>query len=182
MIITYQGLDSFKISQGNLGISINPKAKTAADVTLFTAPAEALAKEGRPVSEKSGFVITGPGEYEIKDIFVKGFLTKEKEIYKTTYLVTFEGMKLCFLSSLERPKEIENVDILFVPVDADPAAAYKAAVSLEPSVMIPMDCDAKSLAQFVKESGEKADPVDKFVVKKKDLEGKESEIVILKEE
>ena len=175
MIITYQGKTAFKISQGSLGLSINPKAKTSADVTLFTGSAE-------ETSDKSGFVITGPGEYEIKDIFIKGFLAKDGTGFKTTYLSTFEGMKLCFLGSLEAPEEIEDVDILFVPVNSDPTKAYKLAVSLEPSVIIPMDYDEKSLEQFVKEGGEKAEPIDKLVVKKKDLEGKESEIVLLKEE
>ena len=37
-------------------------------------------------------------------------------------------------------------------------------------------------AQFIKEGGTKVEPLDKFVVKKKDLEGKEGEIVVLKEE
>ena len=40
-----------------------------------------------------------------------------------------------------------------------------------------------ALEQFIKEGGEtKVESLDKFVVKKKDLEGKESEIVVLKEE
>ena len=166
---------SFKISQGDLGLAINPKSKISADVTLFTGKAE-------ETSDKSGFVITGPGEYEIKDIFIKGFLAKEEKGFKTTYLSTFEGMKLCFLGSLEAPEEIEDVDILFVPVNSDPAKAYKLAVSLEPSVIIPMDYDKKALDQFVKEGGEKVEAIDKFVVKKKDLDGKESEIILLKEE
>ncbi len=175
MIITYQGLDAFKISQGNLSIAVNPKTKTSADVTLFTGRAS-------ETSEKSGFVITGPGEYEIKDIFIKGFLIKEENSFKTTYLITFEGMKLCFLGSAETAEEIEDIDILFVPVGTDAAKAYKLAVSLEPSVVIPMNYGKKELEQFLKEGGEKAEPIDKLVVKKKDLEGKESEIIILKEE
>ncbi|OHA91200.1 MAG: hypothetical protein A2758_01870 [Candidatus Zambryskibacteria bacterium RIFCSPHIGHO2_01_FULL_49_18] len=175
MIISYQGLDAFKISQGDLAISVNPRAKVSADVTFFTG-------KKNETSEKSGFVIDGPGEYEIKDIFIKGFLLKEENTYKTTYLITFEGMKLCFLGSLEAPEEIEDVDILFVPVNADAAASYKLAVSLEPSVVIPMNYDKKALEQFVKEGGEKVEPIEKLVVKKKDLEGKEGEIVILREE
>ena len=149
-------------------------------------PAFSPPKKGRaPPAEagaKAGFIIDGPGEYEIKDVFVKGFLIKEGEIYQTTYLITFEGIKLCFLGAVQAVKDIEDVDILFVPVGADAAAAYKFAVSLEPSVIIPMLSDAKSLAQFVKEGGEKVEAIDKFVVKKKDLEGKEGEIVVLKEE
>lgn len=171
MIISYQGVECFKISQGDLAIVTNPKSKLAADITLFTL----RQAQGKPeTSEKSGFVIDGPGEYEIKDIFIKGF--------PNTYLINFEGMKLLFLSTKEVPEDIEDVDILFISVGSDPAAAYKLAVSLEPAVIIPMHYDGTTLVQFIKEGGEKVEPLDKFVVKKKDLEGKEGEIVVLKQE
>lgn len=164
MIISYQGVDGFKISQGNLTLAVNPQSKAAADITLFTA------KRGE-AAEKSGFVIDGPGEYEVKDIFIKGFPDR-------TFLITFEGVKLCFLGSQGNQEEIEDVDILFVRPDA-----YKAAVALEPAVIIPMNYDKNSLTQFLKEGGEeKIEALEKFVVKKKDLEGKKSEIVVLKEE
>lgn len=186
MIISYQGVECFKISQGDLAIVTNPTSKISADVTLFTT----LKGE---VAEKSGFVIEGPGEYEIKDIFIKGFLSQAKDHLNTIYMISFEGMKLCFLGALLDPalkpetlEALEDIDILFVPVGGsevlDPAAAYKLAVSLEPSVIIPMHYDGTTLAQFIKEGGEKVEPLDKFVVKKKDLEGKKGDIVVLKQE
>jgi L-ascorbate metabolism protein UlaG (beta-lactamase superfamily) len=187
VIITYHGQDFFKISQGDLSLAINPKTKVSADITLFSAG------QGE-VAEKSGFVITGPGEYEVKDIFVKGFLTEGKDILNTIYLVSFEGMKLCFLGALFNPElkaevlgKIDDVDILFVPVGGgevlEAAPAYKLAVSLEPSVIIPMNYSKDTLGLFLKEGGESGvSAIDKYVVKKKDLEGKEGEIVVLKEE
>ena len=126
----------------------------------------------REASAKWGFVIDGPGEYEIKDVFIKGFPDR-------TYLATFEGIKLCFLGAKrDEQDELEDIDMLFTPVNA-----YKSAVALEPAVMIPMGYNEASLKQFLKEGGEdKVEPLDKFVVKKKDLEGKEGEIIVLKEE
>ena len=191
MIISYQGVECFKISQGDLGIVTNPTAKLSADITLFStgrSPSFAEAPAG-----KAGFVITGPGEYEIKDIFVKGFLSKGKDLLNTIYTISFEGMNLCFLGALadsaipaDTLESLENIDILFVPIGGkdvlEPAAAYKLAVSLEPGVIIPMHYDGTTLAQFLKEAWQKVEPLDKFVVKKKDLEGKEGEVVILKEE
>ncbi len=187
MIISYQGVECFKISQGDLTLVVNPQSKMSADITLFTT--------GRgETAEKSGFVIDGPGEYEIKDVFIKGFLSQAKDKLNTIYLISFEGMKLCFLGALSNPElktetleALENIDILFVPTGGtdvlDPAAAYKLAVSLEPSVIIPMHYNKATLEQFLKEGGEKtAEALEKFVVKKKDLEGKEGEIVVLKEE
>ena len=188
MIVSYQGAGAFKISQGDLTLALNPETKVSADVTLFTT--------GRSeTAEKSGFIIDGPGEYEIKGIFIKGFLSKGlSERINTIYLITFEGMKLCFLGALADPalsvetlEAIEDIDILFTPVGKstlDPASAYKLAVSLEPSVIIPMYYDKQSLDMFIKEGGSKngVESLDKLVVKKKDLEGKEAEILVLKEE
>ncbi|MCR4279442.1 MAG: MBL fold metallo-hydrolase, partial [Candidatus Zambryskibacteria bacterium] len=154
--------------------------------------------------EKESFVIDGPGEYEIKDVFIKGYLSQgpadakamadKPGLLNTIYMMTFEGMKLCFLGALANPEipaetleNLEDIDILFVPVGGgetlDAAKAYKLAVSLEPSVIIPMHYNKTLLEQFIKEGGEsKVEAIDKYVVKKKDLEGKESEIVVLKEE
>lgn len=158
----------------------------SADVTLFST--------GRSeTSDKSGFVVTGPGEYEIKDIFIKGFLSEAKGHLNTIYTMSFEGMKLCFLGALvnselksETLEALEDIDILFVPVGGgdvlDPATAYKLAVSLEPSLIIPMHYTKETLQQFLKEGGDKIDPIDKLVIKKKDLDGKEGDIVVLKEE
>lgn len=182
MIITYQGGQSFKISQGDLALVINPVSKVSADVTLFSTQASDFAKAP---PDKAGFIITGPGEYEVKDIFIKGFLSQGKERLNTIYLITFEGMKLCFLGELGKPEldtkvseALEDIDVLFVPVDAG-----KLAVSLEPALIIPMSYTKATLEQFLKESGEKSvEPLDKLVLKKKDLEGKEGEIVVLKEE
>ena len=105
-----------------------------------------------------------------------------------------EGMNICFLGDLADAdlssnviEELEDIDLLFVPVGGggvlDPNTGYKLAVKLEPSLIIPMHYDAESLKKFIKEAGEdKADAIDKLVIKKKDLEGKEGEIVVLKEE
>lgn len=186
MIISYLGHESFKISQGDLALVVNPQSKVSADVTLFSTG------HGE-TSEKSGFVIEGPGEYEIKEVFIKGFLSEAKDLINTIYLISFEGMKLCFLGALSNPalsvetlESLEDIDILFVPVGGeevlDPAAAYKLAVSLEPSVIIPMHYSKQTLDQFLKEGGQKVEAIEKFVVKKKDLEGKEAEIVVLREE
>ena len=188
MIVTYQGQSSFKISQGSLSLSINPTSKTAADITLFTT-------ERSETSEKSGFVIMGPGEYEVKDVSIKGFLSKgKKDLINTVYKMNVEGMNICFLGDLADAdlssnviEELEDIDLLFVPGGGggvlDPNTGYKLAVKLEPSLIIPKHYDAESLKKFIKEAGEdKADAIDKLVIKKKDLEGKEGEIVVLKEE
>ena len=211
MVISYHGAECFKISQGDITLALNPISKDSklkptrfgADITLITTNhPDFNGRDQTSRGDKSSFVIDGPGEYEIKDIFIKGFLSEGpgKKI-NTIYLISFEGMNLCFLGALANPtlpdetlEAIEDVDILFVPIGEgdpakdgastlDPVSAYKLAVSLEPSVIIPMYYQKTALEQFIKEGGEaKVDSLDKFVVKKKDLEDKKSEIVVLKEE
>jgi L-ascorbate metabolism protein UlaG (beta-lactamase superfamily) len=111
-------------------------------------------------------------------------------------MVTLEGMKLCFLGALasaELPadlkEELDEIDILFVPIGGEgvltPASAEKLAVALEPHLVIPIHLEgigsAGALKQFLKEAGEeKSAPQDKLTLKKKDLEGKEGEVVVLK--
>ncbi|KKT95858.1 MAG: Zn-dependent hydrolase of the metallo-beta-lactamase superfamily [Parcubacteria group bacterium GW2011_GWA2_45_15] len=221
MVISYHGAECFKISQGDITLALNPISKDSklkptrfgADITLITTNhPDFNGRDQTSRGDKSSFVIDGPGEYEIKDIFIKGFLSEgpasakatadkpDKKI-NTIYLISFEGMNLCFLGALTNPilpdetlEAIEDVDILFVPIGVgdpakdgastlDPVSAYKLAVSLEPSVIIPMYYQKTALEQFIKEGGEaKVDSLDRFVVKKKDLEDKKSEIVVLKEE
>jgi L-ascorbate metabolism protein UlaG (beta-lactamase superfamily) len=64
-----------------------------------------------------------------------------------------------------------------------PSAAYKLAVSLEPKIIIPThygDVGAKdALKVFLKEAGESPKAEEKLTLKKKDLEGKEADIIVL---
>jgi hypothetical protein len=178
MVITSQGGDSFKISQGELTVAVNPKSKTAALITLFSV--------GRgDTSEKAGFVVSGPGEYEVKGVSIKGFLSEGPSgRINTIYMLDVEGLNLCFLGNIANPElsaetleQLEDIDILFAPV-----SVYKLAVSLEPSLIIPTDYTPETLKKFLKEAGEDVSPIDKLVVKKKDLEGKEGDIIVLKAE
>lgn len=155
--------------------------------------------------EKQAFIINGPGEYEIQGVFIKGLPSSSgypsnssgqvaEDKINTIYTVNFENMNLCFLGALgnsgipsETKAGIDGVDILFVPIGGggvlNPSEAYKFAVSLEPSIIIPMNFDDKSLKIFLKEGGsEGLKSVEKLTVKKKDLEGKEGEIIVLQEQ
>ena len=209
MVITYHGAECFKISQGDLTLAINPiskdsKIKTTrfgADITLITTNhPDTNGRDQTSRGEKESFVIDAPGEYEIKDVFIKGFISegpglpagKAGKKINTIYLISLEGINLCFLGLLANPnlttetlESIENIDILFVPISAEtlePAPASKLAVSLEPAVIIPMYYTKEGFDKFIKEGEGRPETLDEFVVKKKDLESKEAEIVVLKEE
>lgn len=210
MIITYFGREHFKLTVGDLTVAVNPVskdgkgkvAKYGADITLITTNhPDYNGAEQTEHGEKVPFVIKGAGEYEVKDVFVKGFGTvtklkdgkKEQEYQNTSYVLTLDGIRITFLGALstmlqpEHKEIIDETDVLFIPVGEDgfllnPYDAHKLAVSLEPKLIIPMDYDEKSLPIFLKEAGsEKLDPVEKLTIKKKDIDGKLGEVVLFVE-
>ncbi len=112
------------------------------------------------------------------------------------YTITLEGMNIVFLGALaskdlssEIKGALPDIDILFVPIGGGEvltaSESYKLAVSLEPKLIIPMhysdDKDGlNALKVFLKEAGaEKAEALEKLTLKKKDLDGKEGEIIVL---
>jgi L-ascorbate metabolism protein UlaG (beta-lactamase superfamily) len=211
MIITYQGVESVKIQFGDTVVSYNPVSKDSsfkatrfgADIALISInDPDMNGAESASRGEKEAFVINGPGEYEIGGIFIRGFPSKsgykEKDRQNTIYLMNLEGMNLCFLGALgsvdsigsETKEELDDIDILFVPIGGDgvlkPADAYNIGVKLEPCLIVPMhygeELGKGALKTFLKEAGEEdVKPVDKLTIKKKDLEGKEGEVVVLSE-
>ncbi len=203
MVISYLGGECFKVSQGDLTLAFNPpgkgstlaSAKFGADIALISLDhPDFNGAENASFGERAPFVISGPGEYEVKGVTVRGWGTPSTyggtHSINTIYSVSLEGMNLVFMGALgtaELPaaatQELDDIDILFVPVGGsgvlDHAAANKLAVSLEPKAVVPMHYDASSLKAFLKEAGESAAPQEKLTVKKKDLDGKEGEIVVL---
>lgn len=206
MIITYLGKQFFKIGQGSLTMAFNPISKDSeysekisrfgSDIALSTINHPDyngfdMVSHGDTVP----FEINGPGDYEIKDIFVEGIMTETKlsgkKYINTIYSLSIENISLCFLGAISDEKlspsvreQIESPDILFVPIGNNdllsPIEAYKLAVTLEPKIIIPMDYDEKTLKAFLKEAGqEKVVPIEKLTIKEKELAGREGEIVVL---
>jgi hypothetical protein len=210
MVITFLGGEFVKIQFGDTILAFNPiskdsklpTAKFGADIVLSSLNHPDMnGLDQVSFGDKKAFAVTGPGEYEVKGVFIKGLASEsgydgEKRI-NTMYTVALEGMNICYLGAVnqtELPKEadeaIDEVDILFVPIGGqgvlDPAAAYKLAVSISPKIIIPMhfgDLGSKdALKAFLKEAGESPKPVNKLTLKKKDLEGKDAEVVVLEKE
>ena len=160
------------------------------------------------VSAVSGepFVISAPGEYEVKEIKVWGFPTfhDDKEGKErgrnSVYLFEAEGISLCHLGDLghlldqHQEEEIGNPDVLFVPVGGiytiGPAEAAKVVAQLEPKYIIPMHYrmegmgpsfkDMHPVSAFLQEMGVEAPETrDELTLTKQSLP-EVPEIVILK--
>lgn len=205
MVITYFGKQFFKVQVGDTTLAFNPPGETSkfkgprfgADVALTTVAHEDYNGVMQvSFGAKEPFVVRGPGEYEVKEAVIRGIATSvtiDKEpLVNTVYSVVFDDINLVFLGPLQSdsfpPKlreGIETPDILFVPIGGESTLsfdeAYKIATELEARIIIPMDYDqdAGALKKFLKEAGEEIKPLDKLTIRKKEIEGKEGEIVVL---
>ncbi len=207
MIITYHGGQFVKISHGDTVVAANPFGKNSAFKPIRFGARIGLVSVNHPDyngvenlshGEKIPFVISGPGEYEVGGIAVSGFLATKPfgkgELLNTIYTIELEGIRLCLLGALssaeltsEQTEGIGEVDILLLPVTGDdllsPADAEKIAVTLGAKLVIPLaweNADNKQLKLFLKEAGaEGVKPIEKLTLKKKDLEGKEGEVILL---
>lgn len=205
MIITHHGKAFFKIQTGDMVLAFSPISKDSkfktngfgADIALVSMNHDDY--NGADLVEyanKTPFVITGPGEYEVSDIMIQGFASKGiDDKINTIYYLEFDGIKILYLGAMYQPElalevrqNIGDVDMLFVPIGGKTVlpsdAAHKLAVSFGPKVIIPMDYgsdqDKDAIKAFLKESGsEKVSPLDKLTVKSKDLSGKEQEVILI---
>lgn len=208
MVISYHEGECFKITFGDTTLVLNPVSKDSklkkirfgADIALISLNdvdfngVDQVAHGG-----KSPFVIVGPGEYEMHKVYIRGIPSVSnyggKERINTIYMISLEGINLCFLGALgtrkinaETKELLGNIDVLFVPIGGEgvlsPSEAHELSVELEPNIIIPMHYagigEKDALSIFLKEeSVTNNGTLDKLTLKKRDLEGKEGEVVVL---
>jgi L-ascorbate metabolism protein UlaG (beta-lactamase superfamily) len=206
MVITYYGGQFVKLSLGDTVIAFNPFGKGSRYKQIRFGATIGIISTNHPdyngtdqlsYGEKSPFVISGPGEYEVGGIHVSGFPSKpfgKDKLMNTIYTLTLDGIRVCFLGALssaeissETLEGIGEVDLVFVPIAGGeyvtPADANKVAVSMDAKLIIPMMIDGvkdKNLATFLKEAGaESVEAVEKLTIKKKDIEAFEGEVAVL---
>ncbi|MDO8424437.1 MAG: MBL fold metallo-hydrolase [bacterium] len=176
--------------------------KLEADVLLTTHSHEdhnnIKGVEGNP------FLIQGPGEYEVKGVYVKGIPSfhddkegKEKGV-NTIFVIEVEDLKICHLGDLgqkeltkEQIEEIGEIDVLMLPVGGVYTMAAKEALGVmsqvEPKITIPMHYSLPKLKyklegvdKFLKILGIKSvAPEEKLTIKKKDMSDEEARVVVL---
>jgi len=106
-------------------------------------------------------VVDGPGEYEIKGVFITGIATfhdRKKGAQRgrnTVFLLEFNGLTICHLGDLghvptqAQVEALSDVDVLLIPVGGvstigAPQAAEVISL-LEPKIVIPMHYKTKAL-------------------------------------
>jgi L-ascorbate metabolism protein UlaG (beta-lactamase superfamily) len=209
MIITYEGIESIKITHGDLTVALNPISKKSkfkgstfgSDIVMVSANHPDLnGVESATRKDREPIVISGPGEYEVKGVFIHGFPSKtvygKKERINTIYVFEIDSIRVAYFGAISEnnlssdvKEAMGDIDIVIVPIGNDevlsPSDAYKLAVKREPKIIIPIHFgevgDKNALKDFLKESGDESmKPADKLTIKRKDLVGKEGEVVVLK--
>lgn len=151
------------------------------------------------------FLIEGPGEYEVRDVFVRGIPSfhdaaqgKERGD-NTIYVIEAEDIKICHLGDLgqkelteEQLEGIGEIDILMTPIGGNFTISAKEAAKvmsqIEPKITIPMHyalpklkIKLESLDKFLKIFGIKSlNALGQLSIKKKEVPTEEVKIIVLK--
>jgi len=148
------------------------------------------------------FVIKGPGDYEVKGVFVTGvwsYADNEggKQLGRNNiFLFHLDDLVVCHLGALghtlnsHQLEALGDIDVVMVPVGGHSAlSANKASEvisQLEPKIVIPMHystgretLDLDTLEKFTKEMGLKdLVPQDKLTIKASDLD-ETTQVIVL---
>jgi L-ascorbate metabolism protein UlaG (beta-lactamase superfamily) len=214
MNIIWKGQSCFQIATQKAKIQVNitidpfgpetglrPPSQPA-DIVLVTH--EHLDHNNVKAVAGNPFVVNGPGEYEIKDVYIQGIPAwhdekegKEQGV-NTIYTVDAEDLRICHLGDLgqkeltdEQLEKIGEVDVLMIPVGGGTTISEKDAVKIisqiEPKITVPMHYAIPKLKMklagveaFLKNLGIKSlAPEPKLSIKKKDIMPEEAKIVVL---
>ncbi len=140
-------------------------------------------------------LITGPGEYEIHDVFIYGFRSYHDDArgaehgYNTIFVFEMDGMRIAHLGDLghrltpELTDALDNIDVLLIPAGGGegiitPEQAAKIIGTIEPNVVIPMqfappkgDTKLAGVDELARHLGlDLPDPVDKVAIRSTDFD------------
>jgi len=216
MQITWKGQSCFQIlisnkKNGDVKVVIDPydekiglrKPQLDANVLLITHDHDD--HNNVKIVEGNPFLISGPGEYDVKGVFIQGvYAFHDKSQGKergriTCYIIEDDdGLKVCHLGDIGQSELTEDqldaigdVDVLLIPVGGvstiSSSEASKIIGQIEPRIVIPMHYALPKLEKkfdgvdkFLKTMGVKdLSPQAKLTVKKKDLIEEDTKIVVL---
>lgn len=194
MQISWHGLSCFEITtntaNGEVTVVVDPYGNETGLRFPRTLEADIVAvshdeSDANNLSAVGGdpFVVDMPGEFEVKEVFVYSIPAGDTNIFR----IEAEGMHIAHLGALNRAltdaelSELENVDILMVPVGGGrvltPKLASEVIAQIEPRVVIPMTHAVPNLKEalasaddFCKAVGTcRRETSNKYKVARKDL-------------
>lgn len=205
MEIVWYGLSCFRLTDRHHATTVTdpyqrkfglPQLKLRGDVVTISHDASGhnntAAVSGRQRE------LSGPGEYEIGNVFITGIATlgEATESSNILFLFDYNGLTIAHLGDMvEVPTQtqieaLEQVDILLVPVGGghslNAAKAAELVSMLEPGIVIPMHykipglkLELEDVERFLKEMGV-TDPLEEDSLKlSKGTVSEETQVVLL---
>ena len=207
MIITRHGDAFLKLAFSDKTIAVNPISKNSKQKTIKFSADIALANIFHPdfngfdqmtFKNKEAFVIKGAGEYEISDIFVKGYglISKFEGVDEmiTSYTIRLDEIDIAIFGPIssgegftnEAFEEFSKADIFVIPIGGgdtfSPKDAAKFIKQFSPKIIIPILYSKKEdIKEFESAFGGEVKNSEKLTIKKNDLtEDARAEIIELK--
>jgi L-ascorbate metabolism protein UlaG (beta-lactamase superfamily) len=182
MELTWYGHSCFRLSERGVAIVTDPpsddlgyeRPRVRADVVTISH--EHPGHNNRVGFRGGPMFFDGPGEYEVKGVFITGIATfhdgrsGSARGSNTVFLFEFDGLTVCHLGDLGHvPTQVQlealsDVDVLLIPVGGvhtiDPPKATEVISLIEPRLVIPMHYNTpvekaklQTLDKFLKEMG-----------------------------
>jgi L-ascorbate metabolism protein UlaG (beta-lactamase superfamily) len=182
MDITWFGHSCFRLSDRGVTIVTDPPSDDMGyDRPRIRADVVTISHEHPGHNNRIGFrggpkVFDGPGEYEVKDVFITGIATYHdtrsgaSRGLNTVFLFEFDGVTICHLGDLghvptqSEVEALSSVDVLLIPVGGvntiDPSKASEVISLIEPLLVVPMHyktpvekAKLQTMDKFLKEMG-----------------------------
>jgi hypothetical protein len=195
MIITRHGNAFLKLAFSDKTIAINPISKNSKQKSIKFGANIAIASIFHPdfngfdqmtFKDNEAFKIKGAGEYEISDIFIKGYGLKSKfedvEEMITSYTIRLDGIDIAIFGPIasgenftnDAFEEFSKADIFVIPIGGgdtfSPKDASKFVKQFSPKIVIPILYSSKEdLKEFESAFSGEVKEMEKFTVKKSDL-------------
>ena len=182
MDITWFGHSCFRLSDRGVTVVTDPPSDDMGyDRPRIRADVITISHEHPGHNNRIGFrggpkVFGGPGEYEVKGVFITGIATYHdarsgaSRGNNTVFLFEFDGVTICHLGDLghvptqAQVEALSSVDVLLIPVGGlhtiDPSKASEVISLIEPLLVVPMHYKTRvekaklqTVNKFLKEMG-----------------------------
>jgi len=189
--LTYHGANCVTLSAKKVSVVIDDNLSAIGGKSVSSKAVINIYTQARYNDSKApGFVIDGPGEYEVSEVSVLGFRKRahtdhEDEKTATVFRVIIRGVSVVALGhihgklSSEQLEKLGTVDVLLVPVGGsgytlDAKAAATAVKAIEPKIVVPTHYEEKGInfevpqapvSDFFKELGVEPQKVDSLKLK-----------------
>jgi L-ascorbate metabolism protein UlaG (beta-lactamase superfamily) len=208
MDITWFGHSCFRLSDRGVTIVTDPPSDDMGyDRPRIRADVVTISHEHPGHNNRIGFrggpkFFDGPGEYEVKDVFITGIATYHDTRSgasrgpNTVFLFEFDGVTICHLGDLghvptqSEVEALSSVDVLLIPVGGvntiDPSKASEVISLIEPLLVVPMHyktpvekAKLQTVDKFLKEMGLSPMPAQPELKVTKSSLPSETQIVVL---